>query len=395
MYRKLIIILSLVVSPGYAHADEVQVNPNNPGTYVVVKGDTLWDIAGRFLSYPWQWPDIWEANRQIENPHLIYPGDVIALTYQDGRPILSLARGGKFLGGRLVKLSPTVREYVRDDAIPPIPLDAIHQFLTRPRVVSEVDIDNAAYVVGSQDEHLANGVGGRIYIRGLADTSATKLSIFRPGGAYRDPDSGAILGYEALHIADLVVHKFGDPATGLITWANREVLKGDRVMPQETAEYPEFVPHAPDGAIDGSIISVIDGVSQVGQHHVVVINKGEADGLQPGHVLAIFQTGEIIKDKLGKEKAAKQRNADLRRAEYENPSPVGRAFDKLANDFRDAKIAVDRALGEPIGGAPMLVQLPEERAGELLVFRSFDAVSYGLVMNTQRPIHVFDKVRNP
>lgn len=372
-----------------APAAEVALNQNHPTSYVVVKGDTLWDISGRFLRYPWQWPEIWDANQQIENPHLIYPGDEIFLTYKDGRPLLGLRRS------RVVKLTPSVRESRHDDAIPPIPLDAIHQFLSRPRVVTENEIQQSAYVVGSQDEHLATGQGNRIYLRGLPDESTNRYSIYRPGGEYVDPDTGVSLGYEALHIADVIVTRFGDPATATITWSNREVIKGDRLMPQEREEYPEFIPHAPESPIDGRIISVIDGVSQIGQHHVVVVNKGTADGLVPGHVLAIHQSGELIRDRLGTEQAHRKRLDDFRRAEAENPSAVGRFFSGVANDMRDAKLAVDKALGEPIGGAPVMVQLPEEHAGELLLFRCFDGVSYGLVMNTQRPIHVFDRVRNP
>jgi hypothetical protein len=234
-----------------------------------------------------------------------------------------------------------------------------------------------------------------VYIRGLPENPGTKFSVFRPGGAYKDPDTGAVLGYEALHVADLQLHALGDPATGVLTWSNREVLKGDRLLPQELQEYPDFVPRAPGTDVQGRIISVIDGVSQIGQHHVVVINKGAADGLEPGHVLAIFQAGVEIVDPLGTEMAHRQRLEDLKRQELENPSSVGRFFDGMANDVRDAKLKVDKALGERIGGAPVKVQLPEERAGELLVFRTFDSVSYGLVMNTQRPVHVLDKIRNP
>ena len=378
-----------------ASADEVVLNPAAPQSYTVVRGDTLWDIAGRFLSHPWQWPDIWQVNPHIANPHLIYPGDQIALTYQDGKPILSLTRGAKSLGGRLVKLSPMVHESAHDNAIPPIPLDAIHQFLSRPKVVTQAEIESSAYVVGSQDEHLAVGSGGRVYIRGLPADPVQKYSVFRPGGAYKDPDTGAILGYEALHVADLQLHALGDPATGVLTWSNREVLKGDRLMPQELDEYPDFVPRAPGTDVHGRIISVIDGVSQIGQHHVVVINKGAADGLEPGHVLAIYQVGQEIPDPIGTEMAHRERLADLKRQALENPSGVGRFFDDVANNFRDAKLKVDEALGERIGGAPVKVRLPEERAGEILVFRTFDQVSYGLVMNTQRPVHVLDKISNP
>lgn len=389
MHRKFLISMCLAGCLFTASAAEVVLNPGHPQSYSVVRGDTLWDIAGRFLTNPWQWPDIWQVNPQIKNPHLIYPGDLISLTYRDGRPILSLTRG------RLVKLTPSVREEPHDQAIPPIPLDAIHQFLSRPRVVTQAELEGAAYVVGSQDEHLAVGGGGRVYIRGLPEKPGSKYSVFRPGGVYKDPDTGAVLGYEALHVADLLLHKSGDPATGVLTWSNREVLKGDRLMPQENAEYPDFIPRAPDSVVSGRIISVIDGVSQIGQYNVVVINKGQADGLQPGHVLAIFQAGQEIADPIGTEIAYRDHIDELKRQELENPSKVGRFFDGVANGVRDAKLSVDKALGERVGGAPVKVTLPEERAGEVMIFRTFDAVSYGLVMNTQRPVHILDKVENP
>ncbi|NNL99210.1 MAG: LysM peptidoglycan-binding domain-containing protein, partial [Gammaproteobacteria bacterium] len=180
MLRKILFCV-LVAMAFQAGADTVALQPDHPQQYVVKKGDTLWDISGRFLRYPWQWPDIWEVNPQIENPHLIYPGDQLSLTYRDGKPILSLARG------RRVTLSPSVRAFSRDGAIAPIPLDAIQQFLTRPRVVAEGAMENAAYVVGSQDGHLVTGMGNRIYVRGLDNPQTNKYSVFRQGEVYRDP----------------------------------------------------------------------------------------------------------------------------------------------------------------------------------------------------------------
>ncbi len=140
---------------------------------------------------------------------------------------------------------------------------------------------------------------------------------------------------------------------------------------------------------------MIDGVSQIGQLHVVVINKGATDGLEPGHVLAIYQRGEEITDPIGTAAAHRERLANLKRQALENPSPIGGLLDAIANDLRDVKLKIDEVFGEPIGGAPVTVQLPDERAGEVLVFRTFDQVSYGLVMNTQRPVHVLDRLTNP
>lgn len=393
MPRKISVLLVALLFQLAAVADEVQIRSDHPGSYTVVKGDTLWDIAGRFLTKPWQWPDIWEVNPQIANPHLIYPGDVVALTMKDGRPILGLASTGR---DRNVRLSPTIREIRHEEAIEPIPLDAIQQFLSRPLVVGEGELDSAAYIVGSQDEHLTFGTGHRVYARAMGEPTTNKFSIFRAGDAYRDPDTREILGYEAEHVGDGLAERFGDPATIHIIKANKEIVKGDRLLPQERDEIPEFVPHSPGSDVDGKIISVLNGVSQIGQHQVVVLNRGNADGLEPGHVLAIFQDGEIIEDVIGSDIARRQADEELLRRETESPTAFGRMMSAITNEVRAADHALRDFVGTPVdGGSSVRVQLPEERSGELMVFRTFDKVSYALVMNTQRPVHVNDNVRNP
>lgn len=393
MPTKIFALILLLVCFGPACGDEVAINPDNPGAYTVVKGDTLWDISGRFLTYPWQWPDIWQANPQIENPHLIYPGDQVYLTYKDGRPVLNLARGGIY-GGRRVKLSPSVREYRHDEPIAPIPLDAIRPFLSRPQVMELADIERSGYVVSSQDLHLANGSGNRIYIRNLVDPTTDKYSVFRVGTEYRDGTTYELLGHEALYIGDVIIERGGDPAIARITRSNREILSGDRLMPQQTDEYPDFVPRAPDGGIEGSIISVIDGVSQIGQYDVVVLDRGAGDGLQPGHVLAIYQAGVEVRDELASAIEEQARYDAIQRAPRESTG-LKHIADSVHANFTAAKRSLDEFLNEPKGGHPQLVTLPEERAGELMVFRSFENVSYALIMNTQRPVHLLDKVRNP
>ena len=389
-------ILALVmalawVSPTWG--DNVQINPDHPGTYTVVRGDTLWDIAGTFLNHPWQWPDIWQVNPQIENPHLIYPGDQVSLTYRDGKPILSLSRRG--LGGRNVKLSPSIRSEMHDNRIAPIPLDAIHQFLSRPQVLQSDDVERLAYVVAAPDRRIASGAGDKIYVRGIGQPQTSKFSVFRPGGEYRDGDTGELLGYEAMHIADVVLDKLGDPATAYVQRSNREILEGDRLIPQQVDEYPDFVPSAPNSDVKGNIISVIDGVSQIGQYQVVVLDRGQQDGLAPGNVLAIYQKGDVVRDRTGTAVAAEKEWDDRLQAEQDNPTASGRALETFVNDLRAVKRSIDDFLNEPKGGRAVLIELPEERAGELMVFRTFDDVSYGLVMNTQRPVHIADRVRNP
>jgi hypothetical protein len=360
-------------------AEGIELNPGHPERYVVKKGDTLWDISALFLKQPWLWPKIWRMNPQIENPHLIYPGDTLTLAFEAGRPILQLGHGH----GRSVR-SPTVREYEHDKAIPPIPLDAIWPFLSAPRVVGPEEIANAPYVVGSQDGHLVSDTSSRVYIRGVRDNRVNRYTVFRCGEVYRNPPAenyqdlrysmttglsdrysstcipgrgAGILGYEAIHVAEASIERLGDPATVVITEAKREVLVGDRLLPQTGLEFPEFIPHAPTQAVTGHIISVMDAVSQVGPYQVVVLNRGSHAGLEMGHVLAIYQSGIVVQDPVAAQVRAQHGFARDRRSEY--------------------------------------VELPHERIGELMVFRTFDKVSYALVMRANRAVHIYDSVQNP
>lgn len=334
--------LALALLATAAYADQVVLKDGHPDRYVVVKGDTLWDISERFLDSPWLWPEVWYVNPQIENPHLIYPGDVISLVYVDGKPQLRVQRGkGTF------KLSPKARVERLDTAIPTIPIDAIQQFLTQPLVADQSTLKNAAYVVSSADEHLIVGAGDRIYVRGLKADQGDRYHIFRPGDAYTDPQSGEILGYEALYLGDANSQKFGDPATLKLTRTTREINIGDRVMPMTQEDvYAYFSPHSPDQEVDGTIISVVDGVSQIGQYQVVVVNRGKREGVDVGTVFEIYQTGDIIADQVTKE--------------------------------RDAA-----------------VKLPDEKAGLLMVFRTFDKVSFALIMKASSALHVGDRIRTP
>lgn len=344
MYKKINIlgvILALLVG-AVALAAEPVLREDHPERYVVVKGDTLWDISGRFLRDPWLWPEIWHANPEIENPHLIYPGDVITLVYVDGKPQLRVERGPA-----TIKLSPQARETRLDQAIPTIPLDAIRPFLTEPRIASEAALEAAPYLVRSAGERLIVGAGDRIYVRAIPAADPSRYAVVRQGETYVDPVTEEILGVEALHIGDARLQKTGDPATLLITRSNREALIGDRLLPAVGDAYnTNFMPRAPEQAVEGQILSVVDGVSQIGRYQVVVINRGEREGLRPGHVLAVFQRGELVPDQVSEDR----------------------------ND---------------------MVQLPDERAGVLMVFRTFEKLSYALVMRANTNMHVMDLVRNP
>ncbi|MEN8261688.1 MAG: LysM peptidoglycan-binding domain-containing protein [Pseudomonadota bacterium] len=338
---------SLVTTP---LADPLELNPSRPEQYTVVEGDTLWEIAGRFLRDPWEWPKIWNSNPQIHNPDLIYPGDVIALSYVDGVPRLNLLRKGYTSGygsGRDIKLSPQVRITPLEEAIPVIPVDAISPFLTSPKVVSDNELANAAYVIDFAGEHILAGTDDRIYVRSITSDEIGAFTVFRPGSTYIDPETNEILGYEAAYVADAQLQRIGDPATLRLTKSTQETRRGDRLMPNTQEEVNlNYRPHAPEAVISGHIISVMGGVSEIGQYDIVVVDRGTRNGVATGHVFDIFHAGRVIND--------------------------------------------------PISSKPNdMVKLPDEEAGRLMVFRAFEKVSYALVMDAAQAIHVNDNVQTP
>lgn len=325
------------------------LKPGHPEVYTVAKGDTLWDISGNFLAKPWLWPEIWQINPQIENPHLIYPGDQISLVYVDGQPRLQLSRGN---AGRTFKMSPSdtvmlkpqIRSTPLESAIPAISLDAIQGFLVQNRVVEPEVLEAAPYIVQGESERLVLGAGDRVYVRGSLPDSQS-FSVVRKGPLYIDPQTQEILGREATYIGlGKAVAQDVDVATLAVTSTREEVQIGDRVLPTEERRVDStFFPSAPDTQIRGEIISVLSGVTQVGQYDVVVLNRGEREGLQVGNVMAIYKRGGYVRD-------------------------------RVANET---------------------IRLPNERAGLLMVFRTFEKLSYGLVLVTERPLSVKDEVRNP
>lgn len=393
-------LISLVTA---AQADTVTVNPDHPDEYIVQKGDTLWDISGRFLAEPWLWPEVWKGNPQIANPHLIYPGDVVRLTYLDGQPILSISNVSRTTNGRTVKLSPSVRTYERDDAIPAIPIDSIKSFLTRPLVVDENEMEEWPYIVASYDQHLIAGNGNKVYVRGLDDSAVSKrYAVYRRGEPYTrtGPDGEEeVLGYEAMYVGDTVIKKAGDPATGIIAAANREILIGDRLREEvEDDINSDFIPKAPIRDVQGSIISVVDGVTQIGQYQVVVLDVGEEDGLETGNILGIYQSGVEVPDEIASAIKARKEDKERLVLEHEDTSAFARMLSNLVNDIRDNKRAFDRTdlagyLGRPNSEVEM-IKLPEDQAGVLMIIRTFDKMSYGLVMDVTSPVHVKDVVRN-
>ncbi len=370
---------------------------DHPDRYIVQRGDTLWDIAGRFLDEPWRWPDVWQANPQIENPHLIYPGDELYLTYRDGRPIIRARRRG------VTVLSPRVRaESLGAEAIPPIPVDAIQQFLDRPRVVTDLEYDASPYILSVGREALIARPGERFYVRGIVDPEQQRYSIYRKGQAYVDPASGELLGFEAVHVGDAVLDRPGDPATLVISGMKREVLVGDRLVPtDEDLIYHDYMPRAPSGDLDGQIISVFDGVSQIGQYQTVVLNLGTRDGLEPGHVFGVYQRGELVQDPRAVDPVMLEyrRRSQERREQNEN----AQGLFGLVQGFGSAVEGTSDFIGQEAHRFAVAgrrkpwsdVALPEERAGTVMVYRSFERLSYALVMEATRAMHVNDAVKNP
>ncbi|ODN68268.1 LysM domain protein [Methylophaga muralis] len=341
MMRHICLGLMALLMSSTLLANQVALNPNHPERYVVVKGDTLWDISAKFLQYPWHWPEIWQVNPQVENPHLIFPGDELTLVYRDGRPVLELNRGQQTF-----KLSPEMREIRMDEAIHTIPLSIIRPFLTKPRVVGTEVLDAAPYVVSTADERLLSGAGDYVYVRGITDPDDTEFSVFRGGKIYFDPNTGEELGVEAIYSGDGVIKQPGEISTLDLTYTDREVMVGDRLLAIEEEDFElNFFPRAPSQPMEGMIISVFDGVSQVGQYQIVVLNLGTRDGLESGHVLSVYKAGKTIRDTVSADRKA-------------------------------------------------TVTLPDEHAGEAMVFKLYDKVSYAIVMKATTSMHLFDKVRS-
>lgn len=322
-----------------AWADVLALKPDHPQSYVVKKGDTLWDISGVFLEKPWNWPQLWHVNPQIENPNLIYPGDTLNLTYVNGQPQLVLSRG------RDVRLDPQVRSTEIDRAIPAIPLEAVNAFLNRGRILNDADFKNAPYILAGKEGHLVTGAGDEVFGRGKFSEGVSGYGIYRRGIVYIDPETHAALGIQARDIgtAKLLATE-GEVGTLALNRSTEEVRRGDSLLPEELRQLKaNFMPSAPEGKIKGYLLTVEGGVSQIGKMNVVVISKGAQDGLVEGNLLAIYKTGETVRD-------------------------------TVTND---------------------LVKTPDFRAGLLMVFRVFDRVSYGLVLRADRPLSVNDTVRNP
>ncbi|MBL7002944.1 MAG: LysM peptidoglycan-binding domain-containing protein [Gammaproteobacteria bacterium] len=332
----------------------------SPELYTVQKGDTLWDISSHFLRDPWFWPEIWYKNPQIDNPHLIYPGDQLAIIYVGGKKKVQLVKRAddeslepiplidRPTSLKVVKISPRIHSKTIDSTIPNIPIESIRQFLVRPLLIDEEELANSAYILDSQNSHLANSAGDTIYVRGIKpEANKGKYNIFRPNKPMRDPVTDEIYGYEALYLGEAKIIKHGDPASLFITSSTREILRDDRLISVNNADIDrDYFPTPPKEKMEGQVISILGGISQIGQFSTIAVNLGQRDDLQVGHLIQINRQGQAIRDE-----------------SEEDP------------DF--------------------LIKLPDERSALAIVVKSYEKMSYCLILEANTPVKAGDLVVTP
>ena len=365
-------------SPSGPSTGPLVIKPDAPDRYVVVPGDTLWGISQRYTDSPWRWPDLWNMNKeQIRNPHLIYPGYVILLDRERGRLTIAApgteGKPGATPGGPgapstgtapgtttttttmapgSVKLGPRVRaESLARQEIPSIPPSVIEPFLSRPLVVEPDGLEKAPTIIATQSDRVVLASGNSAYVRGIGASKDDTWYVYRKGNALVDPDTNKTLAYEAIYLGTAQLTRPGDPATVVLTSSVQEVEAGDKLVAAGRPQPVNYAPRAPSAQIKGRVIGIYGGVAKVGEagpQSVISINRGKADGIEVGHVLALYNLGGTVRD------ATKPRNAP------------------------DARI-----------------QLPDERAGLAFVFRVFDRISYALVMQITRPVSPLDVVQTP
>jgi hypothetical protein len=371
-----VVALGLVLGAGTPPPAEAQVSgtsmsvplaPDAPQQYVVKRGDTLWDIAGVFLRDPWYWPEIWYVNPEIQNPHLIYPGDVLNLVYVDGKPRITVGSAGA------VRLSPQVRTSPLDQAIRAIPYDLLMDFVGRPTLIERNQVKRVPYIVGMRDHHIVGTTENEVYASGLGDPPAgARYTIVNIGDELVDPDDGDLLGYighwagtgEVIQSTGAVVPgsssifkmKRKEPLTHLrVLGTGREIMQGDKVFPAKVDFGEDFVPSLPGNPdVLGQVIAVVDGVYVAGRYQVLAINRGKEHGLAPGNALGVFYRGETVRDRFDR----------------------GNAWMNYTANYHS-------------------VRLPDERSATLMLFQVYDRMSYGLVMESTQVIRRGDFVASP
>ncbi len=343
MVRIISALILAVTAVCASAAEPLKLVDNPPDRHIVVRGDTLWGISGKFLQQPWRWPEIWQMNKaEIKNPHLIYPGDVIVLDTSGATPRLRIAKPVASLDA---KAQPKVHSSVIDQVVPSIPANVIEPFLSQPLVIEPGQHDNVARIVASQEDRMFMGNGDTAFATGIPDASVIDWSIFRPGKPLKDPETGEVIGHEAFFLGHAKLIQPGEPAVIRIAIAKEEVGRGDRMLPAPPANIVAYAPHKPDQEVAARIMSIYGGVNEGGAGSVVSLNRGKNNGLEVGHVLALFR-----------KRVAVSHDEQTRKVE----TPV-----------------------------------PEERYALAFVFRVFDRVAYALVVESSKSVIVGDAARNP
>jgi LysM repeat protein len=331
-----------------------EANPAAPMHYTVKRGDTLWGIASMYLKDPWLWPEVWIINPQVPNPHLIYPGDKLALAYgAGGRIQVRLEEAG------VARLDPRLRSDPLATAVPTIPYSAIAAFLSRPTLMSWDEIRHAPYVLAFRDMHQVAGNDIEIYVRNLQAAENSRFAVMHIATPLVDPDDGKLLGYEGIYTGTALVKRSGEPAKAVLIDPARETLAGDRLVSSDNQVPTNFTPAVPSSQVHGRIMDVVGGTDLVGQYYVVAINRGKQHGIEPGTVLAVDQEGDTVRDL-----------------------------------YADGHSIMNNTSGFATSFVPH-VKLPNERAGTLLVFKVYDRMSYGLIVGASNTIHIGAPVHNP
>jgi hypothetical protein len=339
-----------------AKAQLISLKDHYPQKYVVQPGDTLYEIAAKYLNKPWEWKKIWRDNPRIKNPSRLYPGAILTLRFFEGAPYLTLLRRGTY------KLSPHARPRPSQEAIPPVFLSDILPFLNGSRVFDYDELKETGYVVGYNGEHLIGGQNDEIYVKDLRHPKGElSYALYRSGGVYTDPNNPDInLGYVAIFLGEAQLIKYGEPATLELTSITQGIRIKDRVIPNNKAEFKlYFEPQAPDVKVNGEVIDLINNKAQVATNQIIVINKGKKDHMTPGDVIAVWQHPRAVEDPLVKKSL--------------------RSFWGFTKP--DPKEGV--------------IILPKERIGEAMIFRTFTHVSYALIVRSTRAINKKDLISNP
>ena len=333
------LILAVTAACAFA-AEPLKLVDNPPDRHIVVPGDTLWGISGKFLKQPWRWPEVWRMNQaEIKNPHLIYPGDIVLLDHFGGSPRLKIAKPMNN------KLQPKIYSETVQQAIPSIPPNIIEPYISQPLIIEPGEHDGLARIVATQEDRLMLGSGDTAFVSGIPDASIEKWNVFRRGKPLKDPETGEIIAHEAFFLGNMRLVQPGEPAVLRVTLAKEEMGRGDRLLPAPPPEIISYAPHRPEQQIAAKVMSIYGGVNEGGPGYVISLNRGKNEGLEIGHVLALYR-------------------------------------DRVATGMDE-------------DGRRVQTALPEERYALAFVFRVFNRVAYALVVESSKSVIIGDSARNP